>query len=86
MPSKQDSTFRSLASNLVKLLQHLVGVLLRVVEHSGANAALVVGAGEHVEVDASLTAAPESGVIGELFERHGTISQLVVDLLLQLSM
>lgn len=55
-------------------------MLVRIIEHGGADASLEVGAGEHVVVDASLATAPECRVVGELFESDGPIAQFVIDL------
>ena len=55
-------------------------MLVRIVKHSGADAALEVGTSEHVVVDAGLATAPECRVVGELFEGDGTIAQFVIDL------
>lgn len=55
-------------------------MLLGVVEHGGADATLEVGAGQDIVVDAGLTTAPESGIVGKLLEGDRTVTQLVVDL------
>ena len=55
-------------------------MLCWVVEHSGTDASLEVGALQDVIVDAGLAAAPESRIVGQLLEGHRTIAELIVDL------
>ena len=55
-------------------------MLLRIVEHGGADATLEVGTGEHVVVDTRLTATPEGRIVSELLEGDRTVAQLMVDL------
>ena len=51
----------------------------RAVEHSGAEAAREVVAGEHVVVDTAFAALPEGRVRGEVLEGHGNVAQFGVD-------
>ena len=62
---------------------HFIGnlgrqVLCGVIEHGCADAVLPIRAMQHVDIDASLTAAPESLVISEVGERDGLVAQLGV--------
>ena len=62
---------------------HFIGnfgrqVLCGVIEHSCADAVLPIRAMQHVDIDAALTAAPESLVVGKVGEGDGLVAQLGV--------
>ena len=65
--------------------QHILGYLCRqmlfwIEQHAGADAVFAVGAMEHVDVDATLAALPESLVIGQFGKRDRLITQFGVHL------
>lgn len=55
-------------------------MLLRIVEHCGADTVTAVCAVEDIDIDASLASAPERLVISEVIERYRMIAELRIHL------